>query len=957
MKAILISFFSVLFLLGSSPTFGQIIISEVDADTPGTDTEEFVELNGPANASLDGYVIVFINGSGDASYRCEDLDGFTLDANGFFTLGSLNSADLDLGASNIIQNGADAIALYQVVDCSAVPTCPNGTADLTDAIVYDTNDGDDSGLLTCLGETIQFNESENGNSDMESNQWNGSTYVLGTPTPNAPFGAPPIPCDISNIAISNNGCVFDDFEFDVEFMVTGGSGNYEVFDVGNNLVLETGTVSPITVSILGSVTPTTLTVQIRDVATPTCTSVTATVNIEDCSTNTVTCPAVGDIIISEIMQNPAEVSDANGEYFEVYNTTMAPIDLLGLTIESNSSFSELISQSVVVAAGGYAVLGINADQSTNGGLVVDYEYNSNNGILGNNSDFVQLVCGGTIIDVVAYDGGPNFPDPNGASMNLNPAFFNAIDNDTGANWCESTIPYGDGDLGTPGSANEVCSTDCSISLDFLSGAGCNGNDFEINVNFSVSNGTGPYEVVDDATNLPIATSTVSPIQLTFPNSVTQTVDIFVRDAGAPTCTSATATVFVEDCSNIPTSTCPNAGDLVITEIMQNPDMVGDSQGEYFEVYNSTGADIDLVGFILKDDGSDLHTINASVIVPAGGYAILGREDDMSINGGVSVDYEYASFSLSNSVDEIILECEGTLIDQVFYDNSFPLAAGVAQNLNPNNLNATDNDNGANWCESTSSFGLGDLGTPGTANDACVAPMCMITNAAISNEMCSGTTFTFEVSFTDDNSSGSFEVVEVGGSTLASGTVSPIMVSIPNSATTNTINIQVIDANETACSSTVVPVTLQDCTPIPTCPITLTRSGTETTGTYEASDLVQTSGTTIIGDGEDVVYSAGNQVDLNAEFTVDLGGVFLAEIAGCIPLIGDDIQMMEIIQENHSGTIISTDQLLEVIQVKYIDVKGETIKTILLENSNDQIFIPQNQIPLDTKSYQVSSRSK
>ncbi len=49
-----------------------------------------------------------------------------------------------------------------------------------------------------------------------------------------------------------------------------------------------------------------------------------------------------------------------------------------------------------------------------------------------------------------------------------------------------------------------------------------------------------------------------------------------------------------------------AGDLVISEVMANPSAVSDTTGEWFEIYNSSGAAIDLNGLILMD--SDLHIV-------------------------------------------------------------------------------------------------------------------------------------------------------------------------------------------------------------------------------------------------------------------------------------------------------------------------------------------------------------
>lgn len=165
-------YFLLFLLLATTFSFGQIVINEVDADTPGTDVAEFIELKGTANASLDGFVVVLYNGSNDLSYGAYDLDGKTFDANGFFILGnaSLISGSDILIADNFIQNGADAVAVYQANGTDF----PNGTAvtsvNLIDALVYDTSDADDTGLLTGLGETVQYDENLNTDSSNQSLQ-------------------------------------------------------------------------------------------------------------------------------------------------------------------------------------------------------------------------------------------------------------------------------------------------------------------------------------------------------------------------------------------------------------------------------------------------------------------------------------------------------------------------------------------------------------------------------------------------------------------------------------------------------------------------------------------------------------------------------------------------------------------------------------------------------------------
>ena len=62
----------------------------------------------------------------------------------------------------------------------------------------------------------------------------------------------------------------------------------------------------------------------------------------------------------------------------------------------------------------------------------------------------------TAFDRVAYDGGPLFPDADGAASQLDPASIDPIANDDGANWCEAVVPFGLGDRGTPGTLNPPC---------------------------------------------------------------------------------------------------------------------------------------------------------------------------------------------------------------------------------------------------------------------------------------------------------------------------------------------------------------------------------------------------------------------------------------------------------------------------------------------------------------------
>jgi hypothetical protein len=185
--------------------------------------------------------------------------------------------------------------------------------------------------------------------------------------------------------------------------------------------------------------------------------------------------AAGDLVISEIMQNPAAVPDAAGEWFEVLNVSGLDANLDGLEITDFALDTFTVSGPVLLRASERAVFARSADPALNGGLPVDVELGAAV-TLANGVDELHLVANSTIIDSVAWDNGTTFPDPNGASMELGSAYLDATDNDAGIHWSEATIPYGLGDLGTPGDGGPVsCDPATEVEHDgrcyYLDGSG------------------------------------------------------------------------------------------------------------------------------------------------------------------------------------------------------------------------------------------------------------------------------------------------------------------------------------------------------------------------------------------------------------------------------------------------------------------------------------------------------
>ena len=160
--------------------------------------------------------------------------------------------------------------------------------------------------------------------------------------------------------------------------------------------------------------------------------------------------------------------------------------------------------------------------------------------------------------------------------------------------------------------------------------------------------------------------------------------------------------------------------IMISEIMINPAAVSDSYGEWFEIVNTTDSIINIDGWSIKDSNGDMHTIGIEdeiISIDAGQFFVLARNNNLSLNGGLNVDYVYGNFSLSNSEDQIIImDSSGAIIDEVYYESSWPFSSGVSMEVQDANI---DNSLISNWFSSTLIYGSGDYGTPGVPYDGTV----------------------------------------------------------------------------------------------------------------------------------------------------------------------------------------------------------------------------------------------
>ena len=370
--------------------------------------------------------------------------------------------------NQVLESGTISVTLSVSVDNFAVDNTPanGGTGD---GHIHWTLDGVEQPMkYDTLDEIIDVVD---GGSHTVTMTLVDNTHTPITPTVSQTISfSVSFPCDlqVGTIATTCDASTSEVDTFTTEIAFTGGgTSNYTISTTGN--VGTIGGDDPSieaagTITITGVNEGTSFVVSfLGDTSNSNC-DFTRSINSPSCI-GAITCADVGDIIITEIMQNPAAVYDSYGEYFEVYNTTSSSINMQGWEIKDDVTTTEIhVISNLTVAANSYAVIGINSNSSVNGGYNANYQYSSIS--LGNGADGLIIECSGTVIDQVIWDGGSEFPAPSGKSMELNVNAYTNTANDSGANWAESNQTFGDGDFGTPGSQNTFSTGDHLVQNTF-----------------------------------------------------------------------------------------------------------------------------------------------------------------------------------------------------------------------------------------------------------------------------------------------------------------------------------------------------------------------------------------------------------------------------------------------------------------------------------------------------------
>ena len=229
---------------------------------------------------------------------------------------------------------------------------------------------------------------------------------------------------------------------------------------------------------------------------------------------------------------------------------------------------------------------------------------------------------------------------------------------------------------------------------------------------------------------------------------------------------------------------PSDATIVINELMANPHQAagGASWGEWFEVHNYGTGPVDLQGWTIVSQGQPNHVIASSVVVPAGGFAVLGRGADPTLNGGVTLDYNYFTGSATtiflDATDVLELhDAVDALVDRVQWTNANTMVRGVTRALRNASVENANVD-GTNWGYSTVTFGDGDYGTPDAANGTLAGTPPLVPN-----------TITFSGRLTSD------APLPVGfQDQLFATLISPTGATVPSTFTWSAVTNASIDAN-------------------------------------------------------------------------------------------------------------------------------------------------------------------
>ena len=382
----------------------------------------------------------------------------------------------------------------------------------------------------------------------------------------------------------------------------------------------------------------------------------------------VAAPAVGAVLITELLVNPPDGLGQDGQWVELQAKGDSAVDLTGCALEQGAETYSL--DAVTIPGGDEYLLAGHLDVALNGGVNAD----SLLGIELSLEAPLRVRCNDVVVAEVGLNA-PRFQSFPDTSFGLSRDLFETDHiNDPDA-WCAVVE-------GSPGQPNEVCDR-CEYM--HCPPAPPNRCDSDFIVRPSMTCATVEGQLAPACT--------------------------IVNDRGPCDYDGV--------CRNGVCQRQPVAKDVIFSELMIEPVARTERFGEWIELYNRTDDAMELDRCYLIDGPVENRLSN--VRIEPKGFVVIGRSTDQQRNGGVAVA-QTTTVGLSNDRDALQLRCGTTVIDRIQYaaDDGFSLFPGRSLALNPDHFETGSNQQASAWCNGETAFGGadGDRGTPGQPNDRC-----------------------------------------------------------------------------------------------------------------------------------------------------------------------------------------------------------------------------------------------
>ncbi len=668
---------------------GDIIINEIHYNPDGDDVPyEFLEIYNTTSTSLSLTGITFEDDDGHSV----DLTGTTIDGNGFVVIAQndttysyltcpLISAGGYFGLSNggnhlFIKDGTTTIDSVFYDDASPWPTSPDGD-----------------------GPSLELKNPSLDNS--VATNWQAS-YVNGG-TPGATNSTDTVAPTVENVVATSGTTIEVTFSEDVDQTTAETATNYTITtrDVTvDSAARDASNHKLVVLTVSGMTTGNyTLTVNgVEDLSGNACSNETANFSY------TANLPT---LYINEFLaSNNYILADEHGDYddwIEIYNPGTDPVDIGGYYITDDLTNTTLYQipttapDSTTVPAGGYLILW--ADQETSQGI---------------RHINMKLSASGEEIGLYYSDGSSQIDAITFGAQTSDVSYGRTTDGD--ASWTTFAAP-------TPNASN----SSNAVYVVYPNGGEnlFQGSSYTIQWRATAAIANVKIELYKGGaldSEIVASTANDSTYDWTIPSAQTEGSDYTIKisdAANSSTADESNATFHISAPVAVPS--------IIITEIMQNPSAVSDSNGEWFEIYNNDSSTVDINGWTIKDNDSDSHVINngGALNIAPGQYMVLGINGDTATNGGVQVDYVYSGITLGNGSDELILLMSDGLteVDRVEWDNgaTFPDPSGASMMFM--GAFSEDNNDGTKWQAATTAWtgSAGDFGTPGAANGGSPTP--------------------------------------------------------------------------------------------------------------------------------------------------------------------------------------------------------------------------------------------